>query len=105
MPACKRYKQLKLSMAPESDHYEQIVLSFKLHQQSVYGILNGTVTDWNFCSGSPVFLKYIPSGILYKYALWTDKIPKKLTEIYTGIYTAATKAGYNMLEREELIQD
>ena len=98
MPSCKRYKQLKLSIDSDSDHYEAVLLSFRLQNQTVFGILNGTIADWNFRSGSAVFLKYIPSGVLQKYALWVDQIPKKLPEIYDGISTAAAKAGYSMLE-------
>ena len=101
MPACKRYKQLKLGIETSNDHYEDVVLFFKIQNQPVYGLLNGTLNDWHFQSGSPVFLKYIPKGILNKYALWMDAVPKKLSEIYSGIVTSATKAGYTMLEFEE----
>ena len=98
MPSCKQYKQLKLGMEPATDHYEGVLLSFRLHNQFIKGFLYGTISDWVFYSSSSVFLKYIPAGILPKYALWIDKIPVKLTEIYNGIFSAASKAGYKMEE-------
>jgi hypothetical protein len=102
LPPCKRYKQLKLSIDSVRDHYEMVALSFRLHNQAVYGVLNGTLSDWHFTSRSPVFLRYIPGGVLHKYELWFHAVPKKLTDIYEGIFSAAQKAGYNMLETEDV---
>jgi len=103
VPSCKRYKQLKLSVDVVSDHYEDVPLTFSLQNQYVSGILNGTVSDWNFRSPSPVFLKFIPSGVLYKYAFWIGEVPSKLSDIYNGIFTAASKAGYCIIEMEEIV--
>jgi len=103
MPAYKKYKQLKLAIDSLQDHYNMVSLSFKLHQKPVTGVLNGSALDWSFESESPVFIKYIPSGMLRKYSLWTDKVPKNISQMYNAISDAALKAGFDLSEKEELV--
>jgi hypothetical protein len=100
MPPTKRYKQLKLGMDSFLYHYDSVVLSFTINRKPVCGILKGNAVDWMFQSDSPAFLKLIPSGILNKYALWWDVIPKNIDKVYNGILEAAFKAGYDLVEKE-----
>ncbi|MCU7551721.1 hypothetical protein OCK74_21550 [Chitinophagaceae bacterium LB-8] len=98
MPTSKRYKQLKLGVDSFRSHYQSVVLSFTIKRKSVSGILKGNRVDWMFQSDSPAFLKLVPSGILNKYALWWDMVPKDLDKVYNGIFEAAFKAGYDLCE-------
>jgi hypothetical protein len=100
MRVAKRYKQLKLSVDSLQGHYDRVYLSFRLNSHYIRGILNGNSVDWVFQSDSPAFVKRIPSGVLYKYALWTDDIPKDIGKVYNGILEAALKVGYDLNERE-----
>jgi hypothetical protein len=100
MRTLKRYKQLKLGVDSVRYHYSGIFLSFALNRKPVCGILKGNSLDWMFQSDSPAFLKQIPGGVLNKYALWWDHIPKDLDKIYNGILEAAFKAGYNLCEKD-----
>lgn len=98
----KKYRQLKFEIDELQDHYEMVVLRFKLRRHEITGLLNGSVTDWIFESDSAAFLKIIPSGKLCKYAFWGNGLPKQLNEIYKGVLGAALKAGYNLIESEEI---
>ena len=100
MPPSKRYKQLKLGVDSFRSHYHCIVLSFTIKRKSVSGILKGNPVNWMFESDSPAFLKLVPSGVLNKYALWWDVVPKDLDKVYNGILEAAFKAGYDLCEKE-----
>jgi hypothetical protein len=103
MPGRKRYRQLKFDIDILQHHFEMVFLTFKLNQHEVKGVLNGSSTDWTFQSGSPAFLKIVPSGKLSKYALWFGGVPRQIHKIYNGIGDAAIKAGYNLAEKEELV--
>jgi hypothetical protein len=100
MSSSKRYKQLKLGMDSFQYHYNCVILSFTIKRKPVSGILKGNSFDWRFQSDSPAFLKLIPSGVLNKYALWWDAIPKDLDKLYNGILEAAFKAGYDLCEKD-----
>lgn len=100
MRPSKRYKQLKLEVDSFRSHYDYVVLSFTIKRKSVSGILKGNSCDWVFLSNSPTFLKMIPSGVLNKYTLWWDAIPKDIDKLYNGILDAAFKAGYDFCEKE-----
>lgn len=103
IPVRKRYRQLRFEIDDLHFHYEMVFLRFKINRDEVVGILNGSVTDWLFQSDSPAFLKIVPSGKLFKYALWTNGIPKQLDRIYKGLSDAAFKAGYDLTEKEEVL--
>jgi len=103
MPTKKRYRQLKFEINELQSHYEMVFLSFKLNRHEVTGFLNGSSADWTFQSNSPEFLKIIPSGKLFKYALWVGRVPKEITKIYNGIEEAAIKAGFDIMEKEEAV--
>lgn len=103
MTAARKYKQLKFSMDPLKDHYDAIALRFKLHHQVIKGALTGNYQYWFFKSESPAFLKHIPSGILFKYAIWENHIPTEVSNLYNAIWEAAFKAGYDLQEKEELV--
>jgi hypothetical protein len=98
----RKYKQLKFCLDALKAEYHSVSIGFKLHNKEVRGILNGNPQDWKFHSTSPVFLKYIPSGTLSKYALWLNGVPKVISPLYVNIIEAAAKAGYDLCEREEL---
>jgi hypothetical protein len=83
-------------------HYEMVPLAFKVNQHVIDGVLNGSAADWTFQSRSPAFLKIVPSGKLSKYALWLNHVPKQINKIYHGITEAALKAGYDIIEKEEM---
>lgn len=100
MPVRKRYRQLKFEIDEQQDHYEGVLLRFRLNREEVTGLLNGSITDWVFQSDSPAFLKFVPSGRLCKYALWYDRIPQQVNRIYKGMWEAALKAGYELSEKE-----
>jgi hypothetical protein len=100
MPGRKRYRQLKFEIDEPQDHYEAVLLRFSINRDKVKGLLNGSITDWVFQSDSPAFLKVVPSGRLCKYALWYDRIPRQLNMIYKGMWEAASKAGYDLSEKE-----
>ena len=102
MTTHKRYRQLKLDIAVLRDQYEGVALSFSLNRQPVTGILIGSWTDWVFYSSSPAFLRYLPSGRLHKYTLWTGPVPRCISKLYNGILESALKAGYDISEKEEL---
>lgn len=97
----KRYRQLRFEIDQLEDHYHMVCLRFKINRQEVSGLLNGSITDWMFESKSDAFLKIVPSGRLCKYALWCDGVPKQINKIYKGVWEAAMKAGYDLLEKEE----
>ena len=98
----KRYKQLKLGVEPYRGEFDSLWLTFKLGNQPVHGVLIGARSDWRFLSSSEIFLKYIPSGVLPKYALWCNGVPKNISSLYNNIFEAAQKAGYDLTEKEEL---
>ncbi len=98
----RKYKQLKFCLDALKAQYHSVVLTFKLHNKEVRGILNGNPEDWKFQSNSPVFLKYIPGGTLSKYTLWLNGVPKVISPLYIGIMESAAKAGYDLCEKEEL---
>ena len=100
MSPSKRYKQLKLGMDSFRDRYDNIILSFTINSKPVCGVLKGNSVDWMFQSDSPAFVELIPSGILKKYALWWDVIPKNLDKVYNGILEAAFKAGYDLVDQK-----
>jgi hypothetical protein len=84
------------------DHYHSVGLQFRLNKHEIQGILNGNAEDWVFTSNSEAFVRYIPGGKLEKYALWIGGVPRVLGHLYTEIFEAAGKAGYDLFEREEL---
>ena len=96
----RRYKQLKLGIEPYREQYNHLFLSFRLGKHTVQGVLNGACHDWYFESLSPAFLKQIPSGVLYKYTLWYDRVPNNISSIYNNILEAALRAGYDLMEKE-----
>ena len=98
----RRYKQLKLGVEPYRGEFDSLWLTFKLGSQPVQGLLIGARSDWRFLSSSEVFLKCIPSGVLPKYALWFNGVPKNISALYNNIFDAALKAGYDLTEKEEL---
>jgi hypothetical protein len=98
--AARRYKQLKLHIDSHRDEYNSVWLQFKLGRHGVEGVLNGDCSDWYFESSSHAFLKMVPHGVLHKYALWIDVVPKNISTLYNCIYEAAYKAGYEMTEKE-----
>lgn len=98
----RRYKQLKLGIEPYRDQFNTLMLSFRLGKHIVHGVLNGAPYDWYFQSNSSAFLKHIPSGVLYKYALWYNQVPKNISAIYNNIMEAALRAGYDLMEKEEI---
>jgi hypothetical protein len=98
----RRYKQLKLSIEPYREEFIKLWLSFKLGKHTVQGILSGARNDWYFQSSSPAFLKQIPGGVLPKYALWYNRVPKNITSIYNNIMEAALREGYDLMEKEEV---
>lgn len=100
MAPSKRYKQLKLGVDSFQYQCPCVVLTFFIKRKPVCGILKGNAVDWMFQSDSPVFLKLIPSGVLNKYALWCDTIPKDIDKVYNGILEAAFKAGYDLCEKD-----
>ena len=100
MAPFRRYKQLKLGVDSFQYHCHCVVLCFSIKRKPVCGILKGNSVDWMFQSDSPAFLKLIPSGILHKYALWWDAIPKDIDKVYNGILEAAFKAGYDLCDKE-----
>jgi hypothetical protein len=93
---------LKLEIEPYREQFNSLWLSFKIGKHTVEGVLIGACHDWCFRSASPVFLKQMPSGVLCKYALWYNKIPKNITSIYNNILEAALRAGYDLIEKEEM---
>lgn len=103
MTAQRRYRQLKLGVDALRDQYHAVPLSFRIGHHWVHGVLNGSCSDWTFESDSPSFLRQIPSGLLYKYALWYDRIPRNINKIYHGILESALKAGYDLYEKEEAL--
>jgi hypothetical protein len=100
MAPSKRYKQLKLGVDSFQYQCPCVVLTFSIKRKPVCGILKGSAVDWMFQSDSPAFLKLIPSGVLNKYALWCDAIPKDIDKVYNGILEAAFKAGYDLCDKE-----
>ena len=99
----RKYRQLKLSMETLREQYDGVLLQFKWNQAEIRGVLNGSVTDWNFRSQSPAFIRLVPSGHLSKYSLWVTRVPKSISKLYNGIADAALKAGYDMNDKEELV--
>jgi hypothetical protein len=102
MPATRRYKQLKMDMPSLRDHYKGIGLSFRLGHRCIEGLLQGSAADWAFCSESPAFVKYVPSGVLSKYMLWNDNVPRQISGLYNGILESAFKAGYDLSDKDEV---
>ena len=98
----RRYTQLKLEVESYQEQFNSLQLSFKLGKHPVQGLLIGACHDWCFQSTSPAFLKQIPSGVLRKYALWYNGVPKNITSIYNNIFKAARREGYDLTEKEEL---
>ncbi len=98
----RRYKQLKLEVELYQRQFNSLWLTFKLGKHLVAGLLIGDCHDWRFLSNSPVFLRYIPSGVLNKYALWFNGVPKNINAVYNNIIEAAQREGYDLTEKEEL---
>jgi hypothetical protein len=98
----RRYKQLKLEVEPYREQFNSLWLSFKLGKHPVQGLLIGASHDWCFQSTSPAFLKQIPTGVLRKYALWFNGVPKNISSIYNNILEAALREGYDLTEKEEV---
>ena len=103
MTARKRKNQLRLCIDVLKDQYHAVPLTFKLNNKTISGCLNGTSEDWTFNSNSPVFIEYIPSGVLTKYQLWFGSVPQIISELYNGIESAAIKLGYTIHNKEELV--
>lgn len=101
MAVYKKYRQLRFNVDVLQDHYEAVHLQFRLYGRQVKGTLQGNFRDWNFTSSSPLFLRFIPGGVLYKYNLWLQPVPGQLSDIYNAIDEAARKAGYDLSEKEE----
>lgn len=101
MAVYKKYRQLRFNVDVLLDHYEAVPLQFRLYNRTVKGTLHGSFRDWYFCSSSPVFLSFIPDGVLHKYNLWFHPVPGQLSDIYNAIDEAALKAGYDLSEKEE----
>jgi hypothetical protein len=102
MPALKRLRQLQLDLSSFSPSTGPLCLSFQLKNRQVRGVLYGSYLNWSFESSSPVFLKYVPSGKLDKYALWVNTVPSVISELYNKIYDAALKKGCSLQDKEEL---
>ena len=93
---------MKLGVEPYRGEFDSLWVTFKLGNRPVQGVLIGARSDWRFLSNSEIFLKYIPSGVLSKYALWCNGVPENISTLYNNIFEAAQKAGYDLTEREEL---
>lgn len=93
---------MKLGIEPYRDQFNNLWLSFRLGKYIVEGVLNGACHEWYFESYSAAFLKQVPSGVLHKYELWYNSVPKNISNIYNSIMEAALKAGYDLLEKEEV---
>lgn len=83
--------------------YAGVLLCFKLGRKDVCGLLNGSANDWTFESVSPAFIKHLPTGRLHKYAVWHNKVPSIVSNLYNGIWDAAFKAGYDLGERDDQV--
>lgn len=103
MAVYKKYRQLRFNVDVLQDHYEAVPLQFQLYNRIVKGTLHGDFRDWFFTSSSPVFLRYIPDGVLHKYNLWLHPAPGQLSDIYNAIDEAALKAGCDLSEKEEIM--
>ena len=97
----KKYKQLRFSLEGTRQYYHYLPLRFRLGRHLVEGVLHGDCADWYFLSESGAFLKLVPGGMLRKYMLWIDQVPKNIGIVYNAIADAAALKGYTMLEREE----
>ena len=86
------------------DEYHAVFLFFRINNNQVYGVLNGNAEDWRFTSESAYFLKYIPGGTLSKYAMWINVVPKTINHFYTELIESAAKAGYELCEKEEVVE-
>lgn len=97
----KKYRQLKLEIYALQGQYTDVVLSFRVNGNPISGILKGSLTDWTFTSDSPAFKRLVPSGMLHKYTLWVNRVPKGISKLYSAIIEAGLKAGYELEEKEE----
>ncbi|HEX2606551.1 MAG TPA: hypothetical protein VHK91_04190 [Flavisolibacter sp.] len=98
--SARNHSQLALGISTLQDHFDGVVLHFRLLNKPVSGILKGSSCDWFFESGSPAFTRLIPGGRLSKYMLWNDAVPNSISDIYNGILESAWKEGYDLGERE-----
>ncbi len=103
MTVRKRKNQLRLCIDVLKDQYHSVPLTFKMKNKLINGWLNGTAEDWTFSSYTPVFLEHISSGVLNKYALWLNRVPGVISELYNSIDEAALKSGYTIHTKEELV--
>ncbi len=83
------------------DQYHSVLITFRLRDQEVMGILNGNADDWQFTSSSALFTRHVPGGILCKYAEWSGGVPRIVGQLYPEIMEAAARAGYDLSEKEE----
>jgi hypothetical protein len=100
MTVRRKYKQLKFGIDTLHRHYDNVVLRFVVGRRTVIGVLKGDHRNWVFLSNSEAFLRKVPSGQFFKYALWPSGVPDGISELYNAIWDAAIKEGYDLAEED-----